>query len=125
MRMRGSATIHKRALTLDDLHLIVNYYDHDSPRHDDLLFIAMLLTGFFGLLRLGEMTFPNDLSLQNWRKVTRRNTVHIQDDLYEFTLPRLTAFLKKAASLSLLIASTSTLFVTSPDISPHETPFTQ
>ena len=46
----------------------------------------MLVTGFFGLLCLGEMTFPNDLALQNWKKVTRRNTVRLQDALYEFIL---------------------------------------
>ena len=86
MRMRGTATTRKRALTTDDLRLVVDHYQH-STLHDDLLFVAMLLTGFFGLLRLGEMTFPNETSLQNWRKVTRRNTVKIHDGTYEFTLP--------------------------------------
>jgi hypothetical protein len=86
MRMKGTATIRKRALTLDDLQLVINHY-HISPTHDDLLFVAMLVTGFFGLLRLGELVFPNDVSLQNWKKVTRRNTVTIQDDFYEFLLP--------------------------------------
>ena len=86
LRMRGTATIHKRALTTDDLQLVIAHYS-DSTLHDDFLFVAMLVTGFFGLLRLGEMTFPNDLSLQNWKKVTRRNTVALQDALYEFTLP--------------------------------------
>ena len=47
----------------------------------------MLLTGFFGLLRLGELVFPDDASLQNWKKVTRRNTVGLQDASYEFLLP--------------------------------------
>ena len=78
--------VHKRALTTDDLQLIINHY-HSSLLHDDLLFIAMLITGFFGLLRLGEMTFPDDTSLQNWKKVTRQSTVVIQEHLYEFLLP--------------------------------------
>ena len=86
MRMRGVATTRKRALTTDDLLLVINHYQ-DSTLHDDLLFVAMIVTGFFGLLRLGELTFPDDLSLQNWKKVTRRNTVVIRDDVYEFTLP--------------------------------------
>ena len=86
MRMRGVATTCKRALTTDDLLLVINHYQ-DSTLHDDLLFVAMIVTGFFGLLRLGELTFPDDLSLQNWKKVTRRNTVVIRDDVYEFTLP--------------------------------------
>ena len=86
MRMRGSATTRKRALTVDDLHVVVNHYT-TSPTHDNLLFLAMIFTGFFGLLRLGELSFPDDTSLQNWKKVTRRNTVSIQPDRYEFLLP--------------------------------------
>ena len=86
MRMKGTATVRKRALTIDDLHVVVDHYS-TSLLHDDLLFVAMLITGFFGLLRLGEMTFPDDTSLQNWKKVTRRSTVVVQDHLYLFTLP--------------------------------------
>jgi hypothetical protein len=86
MRLRGTNTVRKRALTVGDLQLVVAHY-LTSTLHDDLLFVAMLLTGFFGLLRLGEMAFPNDTSLQNWRKVTRRTTVKLQDSFYEFTLP--------------------------------------
>ena len=85
MRMRGTATVRKRALTINDLQLVINHY-HDTTTHDDLLFLAMLLTGFFGLLRLGELVFPDEVSLQNWKKVTRRNTVSVQNDRYEFTL---------------------------------------
>jgi hypothetical protein len=86
MRMRGVATVRKRAVTTDDLRLIIHHY-HDSTSHDDLLFVAMLVTGFFGLLRLGEMTFPNDLSLRDWRKVVRRNTLKMLPTHYEFLLP--------------------------------------
>jgi hypothetical protein len=86
MRMRGTATSRKHALTLDDLHLVINHYS-TSTIHDDLLFVAMLVTGFFGLLRLGEMTFPDDVALRNWKKVTRRTTVRIQEGMYEFLLP--------------------------------------
>ena len=81
-----TATVRKRALTVDDLQLVVNRYN-DTSTHDDLLFISMLLTGFFGLLRLGELVFPDEAALQNWKKVTRRHTVHIQEDFYEFLLP--------------------------------------
>ena len=86
MRMRGTPTVHKRALTVADLQLMISHY-LSSTLHDNLLFVAMLLTGFFGLLRLGELTFPDDVSLQNWRKVTRRTTVKLQDSFYEFILP--------------------------------------
>ena len=86
MRMKGVATVRKRALTTDDLNLVIARC-HMSTNHDDLLFLAMLLTGFFGLLRLGEMTFPDDTSLRNWKKVTRRNTVKVTIQHYEFLLP--------------------------------------
>ena len=47
----------------------------------------MLLTGFFALLHLGELTFPNSVKLQNWRKITKRSTVRVSEDQYEFGLP--------------------------------------
>jgi hypothetical protein len=48
----------------------------------------MLFTGFFGLLWLGEMTFPDDTSFQNWRKVTwRRTSLKILSTHYNFLLP--------------------------------------
>jgi hypothetical protein len=86
MRMRGVATIRKRALTTDDLRVVEHHY-RESTSHDDFLFVAMLFTGFFGLLRLGEMTFPDDTSLQNWRKVTRRTSLKISPTHYDFLLP--------------------------------------
>ena len=33
------------------------------------------------------MTFPDDPTLHNYKKVTCRSTVRLQDTLYEFTLP--------------------------------------
>ena len=85
-RLRGVATKRKRALTFSDLELVVNTLQN-SHSHDDLLFIAMLLTGFFALMRLGELSFPNDRQLQNWRKVTKRSSVKLTDDQFEFHLP--------------------------------------
>lgn len=85
-RMRGTPTMRKRALTLDDLGRVIQYYSF-SVDYDDLLFVAMLLTGFFALMRLGEITFPDDKSIQDWRKVTKRSTTSVNDDFYEFHLP--------------------------------------
>jgi len=86
LRLKGSPTCRKRALTLDDLGTVISHY-HNSLQHDDLLFVAMLLTGFFALMRLGELTFSNDPALHDWRKVTRRSSVLMTDDRYEFFLP--------------------------------------
>jgi len=85
-RMKSNPVVRKRALTLDDLGMVIIYYSK-STRHDDLLFVAMLLTGFFALLRLGELTLPNDKSIRDWRKIVRRDTVSIRHDLYTFHLP--------------------------------------
>jgi hypothetical protein len=52
----------------------------DSTAHDDLLFLAMLLSGFFALMHLGELTFHNDVRLRNWKKVTKRSTVVVNGD---------------------------------------------
>jgi len=86
MRMKGKAVVRKHALSTKDLTMVADHYSKSSD-HDDLLFVAMLYTGFFGLMRLGELTFPDDKSIQNWRKVTRRSSVLVKTDTYEFHLP--------------------------------------
>lgn len=86
LRLRSSATKRKRALTLPDLTLVLDRLHH-SKEHDDLLFKTLLLTGFFALMRLGELTFPNDTKLRNWKKISKRSSVALNDDQYEFDLP--------------------------------------
>jgi hypothetical protein len=86
MRSKGVATKRKRALTTSDLMRVVDDLKN-STQHDDLLFLAMLLTGFFALMRLGELAFPDDKDLQNWRKISKRSSVVLSDDQYEFQLP--------------------------------------
>ena len=86
MRLKSVATKRKRALTVSDLSTVINALSL-STNHDDLLFQAMLLTGFFALMRLGELTFPDDIKLHNWRKITKRSTVTIDSDQYSFHLP--------------------------------------
>ena len=101
MRMKGTATVCKRPLSTNNLHLVALHHQNSTP-HNDKLFVAMLFTGFFGLLWLGKMTFPYDSSLHNWKKVIYHNTVQITDSQYEFSLSRHKAdqFLKEIASLS-------------------------
>ena len=85
-RMRGTAITRKCALTLNDLGRVINFYAL-STHHDDLLFVTMLLTSFFALMRLGELTLPNDKSIHDWQKVTKRRSVRLHHDSYEFHLP--------------------------------------
>lgn len=85
MRLHGSPTSRKRALTLDDLAIVIAHTNHNC--YDDCLFLSMILTGFFVLLCLGKMTFPDDKSLHNWRKVTRQSSVTVSNTCYQFLLP--------------------------------------
>ncbi|KAJ8519646.1 hypothetical protein ONZ45_g3460 [Pleurotus djamor] len=85
-RRQALGTTRKRALTLDDLsRLIPTPAQH--CQHDDILFFALVLTGFFGLLRLGELTWPEDRELRSWDKVIRRTSVSCNDVSFSFTLP--------------------------------------
>jgi hypothetical protein len=47
----------------------------------------MLFTGFFALMRLGELCFPNDIKLRNWKKITKCSSVKLSENHYEFFLP--------------------------------------
>ena len=85
-RLRGVPTKRKRALTLHDLQLVINHYSN-SNSHDDLLFVSQLVTGFFALMRLGELTIPDDKTLFNHRKITSRTSVSLSDNDYRFFLP--------------------------------------
>jgi hypothetical protein len=85
-RLRGSPTTRKRALSTSDLELVIDHYT-SSTNYDDLLFVAMLLTGFFALLRLGELTYPDDVSIRDPRKAIKRASVQVTDHNYQFFLP--------------------------------------
>ncbi|KAF7773498.1 hypothetical protein Agabi119p4_5665 [Agaricus bisporus var. burnettii] len=76
----------KRALTLHDLSLITNHFD-TSDSYDDRLFIAILLIGFYGLLRLGELVYPNDIRLDNPQKMIHRHTLTLIASSLQFQLP--------------------------------------
>ena len=86
LRLFSSPTKRKRALTFDDLYLVLNHLSTSSS-HDDLLFQSMLLTGFFALMRLGELAFPDQIHLRNWKKISKRSTIVLTNDQYEFELP--------------------------------------
>lgn len=85
-RIRAVPTTRKRALTIGDLETVVSALS-TSTDYDDSLFLAQLLTGFFALFRLGEMTYPDDPQLRDPRKVTKRMSVSIHNTYYKFFLP--------------------------------------
>jgi hypothetical protein len=86
-KMFAQPTRRKRALTRPDVDRVLAHYASASCRHDDLLFLSMFLTAFFALLRLGELTFPDDQIVRDWRKISCRSSVVLSDSHYSFTLP--------------------------------------
>jgi hypothetical protein len=74
-RRMFSRPIHrKQPLSRTHLQLILDRLP-PSPSYDDLLFVTMLFTGFYGLLRLGELTMPDNPVLRNPAKWTLRSSV--------------------------------------------------
>lgn len=63
--------VRKDPLTLRDL---VRVSFTSTASYDDLLFIAMLLTGFHGLHRLGEISIPDVVRYRNPRKIINRGS---------------------------------------------------
>ena len=76
LRRSGRPTNRKAPFSCADLLYVLA--KHPSPcSHDDLLFLAVLFTGFHALMRLGELVFPDKRSLQNYRKISLHHTVDI------------------------------------------------
>ena len=85
-KMLPSTTSRKRAITRSELAAVSQQYSVDSS-YDDTLFLAMLLTGFHGLMRLGELAWPDSSSLRDYRKVIMRRSVQVSPGSYQFLLP--------------------------------------
>ncbi|KAF5348949.1 hypothetical protein D9758_014209 [Tetrapyrgos nigripes] len=87
LRRWGTPINRKLPLSHDQLDIIIHSLS-SSQSHDDFLFKAMVLTGFHGLLRLGEITDPSKKRLINRRKTMLRHSVNITDpNQYSFFLP--------------------------------------
>ena len=85
-RYRGTPTKRKSPLTVANLLTVANDLA-PSTLHDDLLFNALLNTGFTGLLRLGELTWPDKITLRDYKKLTMRHTLQWTPTEYSFWLP--------------------------------------
>ncbi|KAF8223680.1 hypothetical protein L208DRAFT_1315704 [Tricholoma matsutake] len=65
----------KCPLTQSDL-ITTTHALSSSLSYNYKLFIALLLTGFHGLLHLGELVWPDHRTLQDYQKIIMCNTVH-------------------------------------------------
>ena len=86
MKLKSKPIRRKEALTIADLRYLNEKYRHRQS-HDDLLFVALIFSGFFGLLRLGDMTFPDDPNICEWRKISRRSSLLVERSQFSFLLP--------------------------------------
>jgi hypothetical protein len=89
LRIYSKPTSRKEPLSME--HLILAMNATPSPAsHDDLLFISQLLTGFRGLLWLGELTRPDSHALRDRKKLSLRSSFEWLSNTgsYSFWLPR-------------------------------------
>lgn len=85
LKHRHHAATQKLPLTMVHLaHFGGNV--RDDSRFDDIAFVAILFTGFFGVMRLGELVVPSVMKFDE-RKVIRRDSATMAADSFSFTIP--------------------------------------
>ncbi|KAG2754246.1 hypothetical protein P692DRAFT_20692316, partial [Suillus brevipes Sb2] len=86
-RRFGRPVSRKSPLMRDDLLRAYLALSHPLT-FDDLLWITQLVSGFYGLLRLGELTWSDAIGLRDYDKLTRRSSVGISELNFSFWLQR-------------------------------------
>ena len=85
-KVRGlPPTQRKRPLSSEDLSTLLSNFK--PTNYDNVLFCTMLLTGFAALLRLGEMTQPDNPHKRSNRKSTLRHSLILSEHQFSFHLP--------------------------------------
>ncbi len=85
-RRFGTATIRKSPISPADIEQALTHLARPWS-FDDLLFITLLLVGFLGLLRLGEITVPDSKQCHSYRRIISRGTVDTSNSIFTFLLP--------------------------------------
>ena len=86
LRRFGSPVKRKAPLSCANLLQVLDSIV-SSTSHDNLLFAALILTGFDGLMRLRELVFPDKKALRNYHKISLHHSVSVQPTQYSFFLP--------------------------------------
>lgn len=84
--MKNTPVSRKQPITFSQLNSVASQLQ-GSSQIDNTLFLSLLTTGFFALLRLGELTDPNNQRLRNRRKTIRRDSVVSTSTSVQFILP--------------------------------------
>jgi hypothetical protein len=77
---------HKQPLSNNNLALVVDTLT-SSDLYDDILFVAMLVTGFKTLQRLGKLVWPDVLKHQSYQKLPLHHTLHVDHNSASYMLP--------------------------------------
>ena len=89
MKLHGTSARRKRALTQDDLIKVISSIP-TNPNHDDLLFAAIIFTGWHCLMRLGELVDPDATDIRDYRKTITCHSISFNTSPrphVSFTLP--------------------------------------
>lgn len=84
-RLYSSPPERKLPLAIEHLLLLFDAFPRTS--HNNLLFRAILVCGFFALHRLGELVDNDHFALRDWRKRVRRSSVSLVADNFSYVLP--------------------------------------
>jgi len=84
-KLHALPTSHKQPLSCAELGTLCDL--HMSGSHNDMLFFTQLVVGFHALLFLGELVWPDNASLHDYRKVMKRHTVELLPLGFSFFLP--------------------------------------
>ncbi|KAF8830067.1 hypothetical protein HHX47_DHR2000550 [Lentinula edodes] len=88
--IRGSKKVRadpvKRKPPLRTSHL-QQFLELKTKSYNHLLFATLISCCFYGCHRVGELTFPNQKSLRDWRKVIKRSTLKFEAGRAGYHLP--------------------------------------
>jgi len=85
-RLYSKPVHQKRALSISDFESLLTKLPLVLS-HDLKLFLAILFTGFFGLHRLSELLYPDNIKLRDPRKLMLRSTFSVSPSSYSGLLP--------------------------------------
>ncbi|KIK57381.1 hypothetical protein GYMLUDRAFT_1011067, partial [Collybiopsis luxurians FD-317 M1] len=84
-RLKSNPVNRKAPLMREQLNHVASSLGN-FPSFDDLLWVTLLFTGFYGLLRLGELVVNDNTLKRNPCKCCRHLSIHSSSLSYDFTL---------------------------------------
>src|SRR5882724_4527702 len=85
-KLRGGQTVrHRCPLTKEDL--IALFARFGTGDYDDCLFLAIVVCIFHVLLRVGELTEPDQAAKRSFVKTSLRNSLKLLTDVFSYHLP--------------------------------------